>query len=207
MDHFTLGIRKILDSPFFYSLYQWLVGTPALHQYYVKKFINPFPNAKVLDIGCGVGGILEYFPDQVEYVGYDLNPKYIASAKKRYKGRGEFICDRVSESMPHPLAGQFDFVLATFLLHHLYDSEAELLFKSAYHHLKSGGVVVTIDPVYIPDQSQVAKYIISKDRGRQVREPEGYKKLINQNFSSVENSVLKNMLRFPYTHFVIRAVK
>jgi len=207
MDHVNEGIRRILEFPTIFEFFETLVGSSSLRRRYANEYIKPFEGAKILDIGCGSGSIIDYLPEKIEYFGYDMNSRYIESAKKKYQNRGSFSCSRVSESSPHPLAGQFDFVLATLILHHLYDSEAKELLDSAYYHLKSGGVLVTLDCVYVPNQSRIAKYIISKDRGQQVRTPEGYCSLIKKPFSSIETFIVHDMFKFPFTHFIIKAVK
>lgn len=207
MDHVTTGIRRILEYPNIYELFEVLVGVRSVRRRYVNEFIRPFPKAKVLDIGCGSGQILPYLPEDVEYFGYDLNSKSIALAKKKYAKRGHFECASVSEATPHPMMGQFDFVLANLVLHHLYDSEAKRLVDSAYAHLRPGGVLVTMDCVYVPNQPKIAKFLISIDRGQQVRTSESYTSLITKPFASIESFVLHDMFKFPYTHFILRAVK
>ena len=107
----------------------------------------------------------------------------------------------------HPLAGRFDIVLARAILHHLSDKEAAALFGTARRHLRKGGVLVTYDPVYVPDQSPIARYIISRDRGQHVRTPEEYAGLAAEEFSSIEANVVRGLSKLPYTHFIMQCVK
>ncbi len=204
MDHITTGIRRILEYSPIYTLFQNLVGAHSARKRYVEEFIRPLPGTKILDIGCGPGSMVDYLPKSVEYVGFDLNPKYIASAKKKYKERGEFFCSSVSDAPVHQCAGKFDIAIATGILHHLDDDEAAQLFQIAHAHLETGGMLVSIDPVLIPNQPRIAKYLISKDRGQRVRKPEEYTRLAKKRFRSIETFILTNMLRVPYTHFVMR---
>ena len=200
-------ISRILEMPAIYELSQKIVGAPRALSRFTAEFVRPFPGAIMLDIGCGPGTMLEYLPDTVRYIGYDANPRYIARARDVYGSRGEFFCARISREFQHPMADRFDIVLAVSILHHLDDKDTTTLVESAYHHLKPKGVLVTLDPVYISDQSVLARYIISKDRGRYVRKPEEYIRLTSDQQFSVETRILAGMLRIPYTHILMRCRK
>jgi 2-polyprenyl-3-methyl-5-hydroxy-6-metoxy-1,4-benzoquinol methylase len=206
-DHVTVGTYRILESPVIYELVQKLGGARVARERLINQFVRPFPGARILDAGCGPGTIIESLPENVEYVGYDLNPKYIDSAREKYGERGRFFCSRIREATDPLMEGGFDFVLAMHVLHHLHDDEAQELLEGAYHHLRDKGVLVTIDCVYVPNQSPIAKFIISKDRGKQVRDPEGYVALMKKPFSNVEKTLVTDMLRYPFTHFIMRATK
>lgn len=200
-------IRGILEIPAVYRLYQSIIGGPAGLKRITSEFVRPFPGARILDIGCGLGTVIEYLPKDMQYVGCDTNSKCIASARRKYKDRGEFLCKRANEMSLHSLVGEFDFVLAFAVLHHVDDSEAADLVRCAHAHLKSGGVLVTMDPVYVPDQSRIARFIASHDRGRHVRWPDEYTSLVSEMFSTVEPTVLTDMHNIPCTVFIMRAVK
>lgn len=208
MSQVTTGIRRILEIPAVYEVFQNLLGARAAQKRLIEEFVRPFSGARILDIGCGPAAILDFLPNTVEYVGYDINPKYIAKAQKKYKERGQFFCARVNEAQVQPLhAGQFDIVLATGVLHHLNDDEAEHLFESVYQQLKSNGVLVTTDPVYVSNQSTIARYIISRDRGRNVRTFREYTRLAAKRFFPLETIILTDMANIPYTLFVMRLAK
>src|SRR5262249_38071241 len=160
---------------------------------------------RVLDIGCGPGTILQYLPRGVEYSGFDINPQYIADARKQYGDRGTFYCQAVSDAAVEQQAS-YDAVLASGLSHHLNDAEAERLFRVAHAALAPGGYLVTWDPVYVDGQSRLARYLISWDRGQFVRTPEEYLALARPFFPVVESAVFHDLLRIPYTHFVTKCI-
>ncbi len=204
MSHRSTGIYRIFQSATVYERFQRLLGSGAARRRFVRDFLHPVPGTRILDIGCGTGAILGYLPEGVDYVGYDLNPRYIEEARRKYPGRGRFFCARVEEAPEEP--GGFDLVLAIAILHHLDDPEADRLIASAYRHLRPGGALVTLDPVRHPGQSPVARLLVALDRGRRVRTPEGYRDLASPYFPSVETVLLTDLLPIPYSHFLMRAV-
>ena len=208
MSCIKIDIRRILEFPFFYELLQNISALPALRKRFIEEFVRPFDGAKILDVGCGPGRILEYFPNSIEYIGYDENPKYIVEAQKKYNKRASFFCASVNEASTHELCkDQFDFVIAFCVLHHLNDYQTEVFFKNAYKCLKSGGTVVTIDPVYVQHQSIIKKWYISKDRGQYVRTDKEYTKLASKEYSSIDTFFIPNAQRVPVDQFVVRATK
>lgn len=206
MDEITRGIRSVLGAPRIYNAFQWLIGADTTVKTYVEDYVVPRAGARILDIGCGPGKVLEFLPRDVEYVGFDMNPSYIAYAERRFKGRGTFRCARVSGQSVTEMEC-FDIVQAMFILHHLSDGEAAQLFENAAASLRPGGYLVTIDPVIVDRQSRIARYVISKDRGQHVRTPEAYATLARSVFASVEMEVRHDLLRIPYSHCILKCTK
>jgi SAM-dependent methyltransferase len=69
--------------------------------------------ASVLDVGCGVGDLLEYLrlkEVSVDYTGYDLTPEMIQSARRRFPEHRFETRDLLMEQEPTEL---FDYVLAS----------------------------------------------------------------------------------------------
>jgi len=203
----TNSIYKLLEFPIFYELLETILGANTVNKRFVKEFVCPSENSRILDIGCAAAKILEYLPKGVDYYGFDINPRNIGTARKRYKGRGTFFCSRVNDASTLPLAGGFDIVLASHVLHHLNDDEAEELFAIAYSHLTVGSALVTIDPTIVPNQSPIAKSLIALDRGEYVRTPNNYMKLIEKRFERIDAICISDMFRFPYNHFIMRGAK
>ena len=205
-DHITSGIYSILSFSFMFDLYQKLIGDDNLKMRFVREFVTPKPAARILDIGCGTGSILDFLPVEIEYIGYDLNWNYIQAASKKYKNRGKFNCQRVND-LPINDHNSFDIVLAKGILHHINDEESKRLFEVASCSLKPGGYLVTLDGAYIKNQSKIAKYIISKDRGKHVRTLEEYTNLANSCFSKVETFILHDAYRIPYTILIMKCYR
>ena len=78
-----MDIRKILDSGFFYDLYHDIIGTEK--KIFAKDYIGDVKGKKILDIGCGTAQIVRYLGDADEYVGFDMSPRYVEYARKKYR--------------------------------------------------------------------------------------------------------------------------
>lgn len=214
MSQINSGIRRLLALPAAYDLFQDLVGARSLRLRWIRDCLKPFPGARILDIGCGTAEILPLLPEDVHYTGFDMSPAYIEAAKKRYGDRGTFTCETVvtfsPESAPEggmgptgPIGGRFDVAMAFGVLHHLSDDEGRKVFAGARQALKPGGRMVTMDPSFVPDQSPLAHFMVSRDRGRNVRFPEAYAALAREVFSQIGVSTWHNALRMPYDHAIL----
>jgi 2-polyprenyl-3-methyl-5-hydroxy-6-metoxy-1,4-benzoquinol methylase len=208
--HSEKGLLRILARPWVYELFTRIVAKKKRNRMrLVEECIKPFAGCRILDIGCGPADMISYLPDSVgEYVGFDMNPAYIASARKRWKHMSNcrFFCQRVEDAVISE-AGCYDIVLALGIVHHLNDNEALGLFNTAYQALSPGGTLITYDSVYVANQHWLAKWLISKDRGKAVRTVEGYETLARHCFSDIEGQVIHDRLRIPYTVFVMRCHK
>lgn len=198
------GLYALLSRSGVYALAQRLIGGEQSWRRYMNR-LDLRAGDNVLDIGCGPGKIVEYLPRGVTLTGFDINADYVAHARRTYGGRAEFFCESVAEATERP--PRYDVALASGLLHHLDDREAERLFELAHAALLPGGRLITWDPVYVDSQSPIARLLISRDRGRHVRTPETYLALARQLFPEATGEIIDDLLRIPYTHFVMSAEK
>jgi cyclopropane fatty-acyl-phospholipid synthase-like methyltransferase len=198
----TNGILSIFNKPIIYNSFQNLVGSNNVRKILVSNYLNLNGNEKILDIGCGTSEILEYLPKGIEYHGYDLSSRYIEHAKKKYGNRGNFYCADATKIKLNK-DSKFSRVLALGLLHHLNDDEVLLLFKFVKSILKPDGYLITYDGCYTQTQSKIARYIISKDRGKNVRTLKGYQDLAEQCFTSIHTEIREDLLRIPYTNVIM----
>ncbi len=193
--------RSLLQHPALYSLFRKLVGRDVTRSMYAREHLRAQPGQRVLDLGCGTGDILELLPP-LHYVGYDISARYIEHARQRYGGRAEFHCGAVDESLP-VAAGSFNLVIAHGVLHHLDDAAAGALVRLARRALVPGGRLVTFDGCFTDDQSAAARFFLSLDRGRHVREREAYERLARGAFEQVHSFVRHGLIRIPYTHVIL----
>lgn len=102
----------------------------------VIKFAKTVPaGAKVLDLGCGNGRLLQAFSGKdIEYVGVDFIPEIIEYAKKEYKNKAniKFLTgDVLKLDQVKEISGQeFDYIFSVAVLHHIPGQELRVKFLS-----------------------------------------------------------------------------
>lgn len=199
----TTGIYSILSLPFFYELFQKIVGADRKRKILIKDFIKPHSGDDVLDCGCGPAHILKYFPEDINYTGIDLSTDYISKAKKLFPDASF----KVSSVDDFVITGKkFDIILALGLLHHIDDESCKKLFSSAYKLLKKNGRMITQDGVFVKEQSFLAKFLLKRDRGQFVRDKKSYEQLAQSIFGkdNVDVTIKSDLTRIPYTHIIMQ---
>jgi SAM-dependent methyltransferase len=204
MTQITSGIRSVLSYPFIYSTLQSLMGAHKGRQKFVANYIKPFPEIKILDVGCGPAEILSYL-SSVDYYGFDISKQYIEKASNNYSGRGTFFC-KLFEDSDLEVLPKFDVILAMGLLHHLDDEEAVKLIELASKALKPGGRLLTVDPCFVSGQNFIARFLINNDRGLNVRNKEEYLNLVNGRFNLFNADVI-HQTWIPYTNCFMTCIK
>jgi SAM-dependent methyltransferase len=198
------GLHRLLEFPALYRLLQRALGATRARRVFVSEYVRCQAGDRVLDVGCGPADLLAFLPEGVDYTGYDLNPRYIEVARRRFRAQGRFLVGRAGDLRDVDLGGPFDRILVVALLHHLEDDEAGSVLQEAAHLLAPGGVLVSFDNVRREGQSPVARWLNESDRGARVRSPEAYFALLRSGFTAVEGVVREDLLRIPYSHFIAR---
>ena len=202
----TSGLHAFLGKAWFDDLFQDIAGAKKFRRTYVDEFIATQGSERILDIGCGTAAILDFLPESVEYVGYDASSEYIDAASAKYGNRGKFVCQIVDNMVASELSA-FDVVMANGLIHHLSDAETGNLAAIGASVLRRGGRFITHDPCYCDEQTRIAKYIIGRDRGQNVRNATQYLELLRPHFADVQITLCHNMAKIPYTHAIMVATK
>lgn len=201
------GIKRILKVAQVYNIFQGLLGAKKATRNVVEKFIKPYPGMRILDIGCGPATILEYLPESIDYLGFDLNENYIQAAISRHKDRGTFINCRVNDFYKKKFL-PFDLIIAFGVLHHLDEREALELIGIAHTMIKDDGRFISIDPCYVKGQHWLSQFFISCDRGKNIRNPQEALVLLKKEGNwRVKSTITHNSLRIPYTHLILEAQK
>ncbi|MEM6661814.1 MAG: class I SAM-dependent methyltransferase [Pseudomonadota bacterium] len=207
MAEVNTGFRGLLRYAAIYEILQSLMGAERGRRHFVSKHVRPNSGDVVVDIGCGPAELLRHMP-AVRYFGYEPNPRYVERAKKAFSdqvasGLGNFQCKYFDEDDLAQLP-PVDIAIVSAVLHHMDDEQAQHLFGLFRKILKPGGRVVTLDNVFVDNQNPIARFLISMDRGQNVRSPEGYAALAEGVFDRIDTTVEHR--RFPpYTHFIMTA--
>jgi SAM-dependent methyltransferase len=181
-----LDLRKALDIPAAYNLFQKLTRTRE----YRRKFMERVPipaGGTVLEIGCGPGTNYEFLPadKRIQYVGCDSDSSYIAHASSTYTNGARFF-DTPVGGLRSLGVGPFDTALAWGLLHHISDAQVRTLAEEVDELLAPGGTFCTFDPCFTEEQGLIARVLTACDRGRYVRYPEHYAMLLGERFPKIQ---------------------
>lgn len=195
--------ERLLGNTLVYKTFKNLVSPPRLVAKTVEEFLQVPDGASVLDLGCGYGDMAHFYANRCRYVGIDSNVAYIREAQRRNsQNDAEFLVGDVSDSKIRE-KGPFHLVLMTGVLHHLTNDQVVELINGSRHLVTEVGRFVAIEPVFSPDQRLSARLIIAADRGRHVRDMDGYINLLKSGFSNVSAQVVHGRLRIPYSHVIL----
>ncbi|HEU0273292.1 MAG TPA: class I SAM-dependent methyltransferase [Candidatus Udaeobacter sp.] len=200
------GVRFWLKIPFFYNLFQGAIGGNALRRSFIENHVRAKAGDKVIDIGCGPAEILRWLPD-VDYLGFDVNPACIATADGTHTGKGTFVVGDTTALWDDSRFKDADIVIGLGILHHLEDDEAEHCIRFAHRALKPGGRFMCFDACWVPNQKFLSRYIMSTDRGQNIRTEQMYRQLAGSVFTKVETWVDAKALRIPYVMIFLECHK
>ena len=200
------GLLRWLKVPSLYNAFQGVIGGNALRRKLIQNHVRAKPRNSGIDIGCGPAQTLRLLPG-VTYIGFDTNDAYIAFAKRTYGRLGTFVVGDTRSVRNDPRFKDADIVLAIALLHHLGDEEATQCIRFAYDCLKVGGRFISHDPCWIPNQGAFSKFIMSSDRGRNIRTEQQYCQLAAKAFKKVHTTLDMRPLRIPYVSVVLECEK
>jgi SAM-dependent methyltransferase len=202
----NLGLQRWLSFPRLYDLFQDAIGGNALRRSFIRNQVRAKPGDKVIDIGCGPAQILPWLP-LVDYVGFDVNSAYIASAQRRHAGKGTFVVGDTKSLWDDPRFRNADIVIGLGILHHLDDHEALHCLRFAYDALKPGGRFVSFEACWVANQGSLSKYIMSKDRGQNIRTEPMYRQLAGSVFKNVNAWIDTKPMRIPYVVIFLECQK
>jgi SAM-dependent methyltransferase len=174
-----MGARdSLLEHPAVYAAWQ----APFAAQKFapVEKWLRGRTIRRVLDVGCGAGTNAERFKD-VDYVGIDINERYLQAARARF--RGHFLhADLTSADLSS--LGTFDMILANSFLHHVTDADVERILAQLLRLLAPDGTIHILDLV-LPDRRSLAWVMARLDRGGYARPVERWRALFGAAFEPI----------------------
>ena len=171
-------IDRILEYPVVYAAWQ----APFVAQKFapVERRIRNRNIRRILDVGCGPGTNAPRFA-QADYVGIDINDRYLAIARAKYRGR--FIQADL-ETAELTTLGTFDTILVNSFLHHLPDEAVRRVLQQLQQRLDPDGTVHMLELV-LPDRFSIARLMARLDRGRYARQLTAWRALFDAYFEPV----------------------
>jgi SAM-dependent methyltransferase len=105
------------------------------------------PGMRVLDVGCGIGGLASEFAKRgCRVVGIDLNEQYLATARKAYQNI-RFLRAAADERVLEVIQEQpFDLVTCTEVVEHVYSAQS--LLSGCFHATRPGGRLIISAPYH-----------------------------------------------------------
>lgn len=198
------GLRKILRFSGGYRLLQNAVGAPRAMRWLAANLWRIKPGDKIVDIGCGLGTIIRYLPDNIRFVGIDISDAYIKSARLEFGTRAEFLCGTAHEfltNMDDRLLDA-DVVMCNGLLHHLVRREVDDVLTLARRILSARGRFVLWEPTFLAHQGAMSRWFMQQDRGRNIRTEREWRHILHHHFPDVRADIVTGLLRIPYIHVV-----
>jgi SAM-dependent methyltransferase len=199
-----IDIRSLLENPAIYRSLQFAMGAYKDRQLFVKNYVKASDGDVVLDIGCGPADVLEHLP-RVDYWGFDVDERYIFRAQQVAHKPHQIYCKEIEEADLCYIP-PVDIVLMSGVLHHLSDDKISRILKLVSNCLKPEGRLVTIDPIFTPNQNLIAKYLINLDRGEFVRGATDYQNLVSRHFKKIQLNI-RQQSWLPYTRCYMECTK
>jgi len=152
-------VDRVLEHPSVYAAWQ----APFVSSKFapVERQLQSVSVRRVLDVGCGPGTNAARFAG-AEYVGLDINDRYLAIARRKHRGR--FVQADLATADLATL-GTFDMILVNSFLHHLPDASVREVLCRLQALLEPDGRVHLLELV-LPDRRSIATLMARLDRGR-----------------------------------------
>jgi SAM-dependent methyltransferase len=158
-------VHRLLEFSGVYAVNQ-ILGKPTTNRFrrLIRERVGDTQGRRILDAGCGIGNYRRSFG--VDYVGVDINPDYIETARKRFAGRFE-VMDATDLRL---IGDRFDDVVTIATTHHLSDEQFIAMARGALAVLRQGGALHIIDAILPVSPSVTFKtFWFGLDRGRYPR--------------------------------------
>lgn len=104
---------------------------------------------RVLEVGCGIGNISQFFTDRTLFVGIDVNSLQIEKIKSKFKHRKNMffykkdITEKIDEFKKH----NFDTIICLNVLEHIKDDRKAL--KNMHDILCENGKLILLVPLHV----------------------------------------------------------
>jgi len=135
---------------------------------------------RVLDVGCGPGTNTRHFA-HAGYLGLDLNPAYVAHAR-RLHGR-DFVATDVRDYAA-PSGSLFDFILVNSFFHHIDLAGTRRVLTHLSTLLTGDGQVHILD-LLMPEAPGLARSLARWDRGDYPRGLEEWRRIFSESFEPI----------------------
>jgi len=165
--------------------------------------LKEYPQARMLDLGCGVGSMLQIFNPKV-YVGVDINPTFIKLASRKYEKRQKttFVCEDALTFVPKE---KFDLVIASSFIHHLSDNQLKQMLTHVRNKIDFKYLVINDGK---PKETMWKPLLLWLDGGANFRDVEVVEPFLKEGYEVVEKGKLSaNRPWYYYPYLVAKKKK
>jgi SAM-dependent methyltransferase len=154
----------------------------------IRRDLRVGHGLRTLDLGCGPGAFADLFNGD-DYVGADLNARYIDHARRHRPGTF-LVSDARRVDLPD---ARFDQVLIFGLLHHLPDDDVRAVLSEARRLLVPGGRILAIEDIPAISRLNLVGHLIhSIENGEHIRPAEEYRRLYAEKAAIEREEVLQS---------------
>jgi SAM-dependent methyltransferase len=171
---FARLVEKISDHPVLFIFFRSILENDfKAIRAVIRRHLRTGGGLRTLDLGCGPGEFADEFKGD-DYVGADLNARYIEYAR-RHKPGAFLVTDARKVDLPDR---RFDQILIFGLLHHLPDDDVRAVLAEARRLLVPGGRVLAVEDIPAISRLNLIGHLIHNvENGEHIRPPEEYRKL------------------------------
>jgi SAM-dependent methyltransferase len=182
-------VERVSDHPVLFIFFRGLLENDfKAIRAVIRRHLRAGQGLRTLDLGCGPGAFADVF-DGDDYVGADLNARYIDHARHHRKGTF-LVSDARMVDLPD---GRFDQVLIFGLLHHLSDADVRAVLAEARRLLVPGGRILAIEDIPAISKLNLIGHLIHNiENGEFIRPPEQYRRLYAEKASIEHEEVLQS---------------
>lgn len=189
MGLFATLVERVSDNPVLFIYCRALLENNFKSiRALIRRELRVGQGLRTLDLGCGPGAFSDLF-EADDYVGADLNARYIAWAARHRKGRF-LVSDARKVELPD---ASFDQLLIFGLLHHLSDSDARAVLAEARRLLVVGGHALVIEDIPSVNHLNLLGHLLHMaENGEHIRPVAEYRRLYEEAARVEREEVLRS---------------
>jgi ubiquinone/menaquinone biosynthesis C-methylase UbiE len=189
MGLFAATVQRISDHPvLFIVLRSILENDFKAIRAVIRRRLRVRQGLRTLDLGCGPGAFADVFAGD-DYVGADLNARYIDHARKTRQG-AFIVADARKVDLPD---ARFDQILIFGLLHHLSDDDVRAVLSECRRLLVANGRILVIEDIPAISRLNLIGHLIHQvENGEYIRPVEAYQRLYSESATIESGEVLQS---------------
>lgn len=163
---------------------------------------------RVLEVGCSVGNISDFFRDfeGIEYTGIDVDASAIDVARRRFSAHENFRFETMPVEELSRLGDKYDFVVIAGVLHHVDDRSAISIVEHSWTLTAAGGVLIASEPEALRENdSRIFRLFYQIEEGQFLRSKKNLIEVFDRAHVSLskveEHFVSPGIVKYPVARF------